>query len=241
MNETVQGYVIRTTPYQENSVIVTLLTKDGQVSFKARGAMKTPSKFASLVQPYTFGNYQLSFKTEIANKTLEAGEIITILPTLFTDLQTSVLLTFITESIIRNPDLPQAYEIFDIIFNHLKTKNNFATIIAIVLKYHLFYCGCYLTADECVACGKTKGIVTVAYDEGGFLCEDCNRHLHLPYKDPLYLKSFRYVMKADIININDFSIDKSIEKELISDLLEHLEKNSGLNFKCKNLILKCLS
>ncbi len=240
MDKIYTGYVLRAIPYQENSVIVTLLTPKGQVSFKARGALKTPSKFSSLVQPYTYGNYQLNFKSEDGNKTLVAGEVRTILPTIFTDLRTSVLLTFVTESIIRNPDLPHSYVLFDTVFNHLKTKNNFATIIAVILKYHLYYTGCYLNADECVACGNTKGIVTVSYNEGGFICDNCNRHLNQPIKSPEYLRSFRYVMKADISNIDDFQIDQSIQKELLTDMFLHLETSAGITFKSYKLIVGCL-
>ena len=240
MTEVVRGYVIRVTPYQENSAIVTILTKDGEVSFKARNALKTPSKFSSLIQLYTYADFQLSFKTTNGNKTLEAGEIVSFLPSLFTDLKTSVLLSFLCENLNLNRGLPNAFEIFDFIFNHLKKGNNFATIVAILLKHQMDLNGCYLVADECVACGSRKNIVTVSYDEGGFVCAACNEHLKVPEHSVLYLRNFRYVMKSNLNIIDTFKIDEEVAKPLILDFLHHLEVNCGIFFKSKKLILECI-
>lgn len=240
MTEIIRGYVIRVTAYQENSAIVTVLTKNGEVSFKARSALKTPSKFSSLIQLYTYADFQLSYKTINGNKTLEAGEIITFLPSLFTDLKTSVLLSFVCETLNIYRDLPNGFEIFDTIFNHLREKNNFATIVAILLKYHMELNGCYLSADECVACGSKKNIVTVVYEEGGFVCCDCNKHLRAPEHSSLYLRNFRYILKANISNIDDFKIDDEVCRPLIIDFLNHLEVNCGICFKSKKLIIECI-
>lgn len=240
MTEIVRGYVVRVTAYQENSAIVTILTKDGEVSFKARNALKTPSKFSSLIQLYTYADFQLSFKTINGNKTLEAGEIISFLPSLFTDLKTSVLLSFVCETLNVYRNLPNGYEIFDTIFKHLQSQNNFATIIAILLKYHMELNGCYLSADECAACGSKKNIVTVSYEEGGFICGECNQHLKAIEHSNLYLRNFRYVLKANINHIDTFKIDDEVARSLITDFLNHLEVNCGIFFKSKKLILECI-
>ena len=238
MERIVKGYVLRLVPYKESNSIVTILTEAGIESFMARGVMKPTSKNAASCQLYTYGEYQLNYKTEGSHHTLSSGVALKTLTQLYENVRYSVVLGLISECILKNDDFEEPYLVFDTVFKHLYSGNfNFATIIAIVLKLNSLYSGCNLEADGCVRCGSSKSIYSVSYNEGGLICASCARELHIYEKSPAYIKNFRYVVKAEIEHINKFEIDPVVSKSIISDLFDFLEKNAGIYFKSKSMIL----
>ena len=238
MERIVKGYVLRIVPYKESNSIITLLTEEGLETFNARGVLKPTSKNASACQLYTYGEYQLSYKTDGSNQTLMSGVALKTLTQLYENLKYSALLGLVSECILKNDDFEEPFVVFDTIFKHFaEGKCNFATILAVVLKLNALYCGCNLEADGCVRCGSNKSIYSVCYDEGGLVCASCARELHIYEKSPLYIKNFRYVVKAQIEHINKFELDPIVSKSIIVDLFDFLEKNAGFYFKSKSMIL----
>ena len=238
MERIIKGYVLRIVPYKESNLIVTLLTEAGLETFMARGVLKPTNKNASSCQLYTYGEYQLSYKTDGSNHTLMSGIALKTLTKLYENLKYSALLGLISECILKNDDFEEPYIVFDTVFNHLyDDKCNFATIIAVVLKLNALYAGCNLVADSCVRCGSNKSIYSVCFDEGGLICSSCARELHIYEKSPTYIKNFRYVVKANIEHIDKFEIDPIVSNSLIIDLFNFLEKNAGIYFKSKSMIL----
>lgn len=238
MERIVKGYVLRIVPYKESNAIITLLTDAGLESFMARGVLKPTSKNAASCQLYTYGEYQLSYKTDGSHHNLVSGVSLKVLPQLYENLKYSALLGLIAECILKNDDFEEQFNVFDIVFNHLTSgKCNFVTIIAIVLKLNAIYSGCNLEADGCVRCGTNKNIYTVCYDEGGLVCASCAQQLHKFEKSPIYIKNFRYVVKANIEHIDQFELDPIVSKSIVVDLFDFLEKNAGVYFKSKSMIL----
>ena len=115
MQKIYQGIILKSVPYKESDVIITLLTKEeGLISFKARGIHKINSKNASVVQLYTIGEYKLDEKTDYSNKTLISGSSIYFPLVIYEDLKYSCLLSFISETIINFKDeYSEAYEIIE--------------------------------------------------------------------------------------------------------------------------------
>lgn len=239
MERIIKGFVLRSVPYQENNAIVDVLTSEGIASFKARGVFKSGSKLAASIQLYTYGEYQLAYKNETGNKTLVAGRVIDYLRPLFGNLSVSAVLALLTETIFKNPQIDNWYQIFQLIFDTLKGTFSYGSLINIILKYNTIYAGCYLSADNCIGCGTTKNIVTVSFEQGGFLCASCASRHNIPAKNNDYLRYFRYVLKAEYDNSNDFEIPKDIAKDMAIDFLNHLNNSSGISFKCKEILLDC--
>lgn len=238
MEKIVKGYVLKVVPYKENNTIITLLTNEGLETFNARGVMKPTNKNSSSCQLYTYGEYQLSYKQDGGNNTLMSGISLKTLSSLYENIKVSAVLGLLSESIIKNSDFENGFDIFDIVFNHFASGEcNFSTIIAILLKMNAFYVGCDLEADCCASCGTTKNISTVCYDEGGFLCSKCALEMHKVERSVNYVKNFRYIVKAEMKHINSFRLDETVEKALITDLFDFLEKNAGVYFKSKSMIL----
>ena len=77
----IEGIIIRQTPFQDNDMMVTVLTNEKIFSFLARGVMKIDSKNASSVNLFTYGQYNLMSGKK--GKTLKNSVIINPYPPIF--------------------------------------------------------------------------------------------------------------------------------------------------------------
>lgn len=242
MEKLVQGYVIKVSPYQENDCIITLLLKDSGdfLSFKARGILKSTSKNAPSCQLYTLGEYLLDYKNDNGNNVLKTGVILDRITAIYEKMEINLVLGLVCEGIIKIDDGMDSQERLDLyggIYDLLKTKTNYGTMILVILKYFMLYCGVLLEADGCVECGRKNHLVDVSYQAGGYLCYDCNHHLD-PKRSELYLKNYRYVIKAELKNINDFEVPATVATTLINEFFEYLENSAGLRLKSPAVIGK---
>lgn len=241
MEKLVQGYVIRITPYLENDCILTVLEKDSGnfVVFKARGVLKSTSKNAPSCQLYTLGEYLLDYKTEkSATQTLKSGSVVERMPRLYEKMEVNVVLGLVAEGILKIGDeitAKKRWELFSKVYEALKSLSNYKTIILVVLKYFMLYCGVLLEADCCVECGGKKRIVDVSYAAGGYICYDCNKRVD-PRRGAEYLKNYRYVMKASLDNVYDFVVPDATASILIREFCEYLENSTGLKLKSGGVI-----
>ena len=241
MEKIVSGYVLRVSPYQENDCILTILLKDSGalLSFRAKGILKSTSKNAPSCQLYTLGEYLLDYKTDKSNNnTLRTGTVIESLPKILDKIEINLVLGLLCEGILKLEDSledEERLELFSTVFEALKTRTNYATMALVILKYFMLYCGVLLESDCCVVCGRKTHIVDVSYQEGGYICYDCNHHFD-PHRDEAYLKNYRFVMKADIKNICDFEVPMLVAGNMLRDFFDYLENAAGLGFKSRSVI-----
>jgi len=242
MDKVVNGYILRSANYKEADNIITLLTKDGLVNFKARGVLKPTSKNSFCIQNYTYGEYCLSAKTEGGHELLTNGVVKDTIKDLYTNLDMSVIFGLLSESIckIEDYDYTVAYRLFDSVFNYLKKDFDFATVVLVILKFAIYYSGCMLESDGCVICGNVKNIECVSYNDGGYICHNCNLEIHSPRQSTIYLKNYRYVLKAQPENVSQFKVDVSVGYQMVMEFFNHLEQNAGIFLKSKELVLSSL-
>lgn len=238
------GYILRIIPYKDSDAIITLLSTDsGLVTFKVRSYFKATSKLAPTCQLYTHGEYHLIQSKQNEHYLLKSAVVLTSLPALYTDIQVSLILAFVAESILRIEDYSakEAFNLFNDIFQQLQKEVKFLTTILVVLKTNLEYLGLMLDAHGCVSCGTKKGLVSVHYGQGGFLCQRCASAINANAKSDLYLKTFRYIMLASIQKIEHFEVNDIIGKHILLDFIDFLENNGGINFKSLKLITNILN
>lgn len=239
----VVGYVLRVTPYKESDAIITLIAQnEGTLSFKARSIFKATNKNSAGCQLYTYGEYNLIRSKNSDQLVLKSAIALKSVAALFNDLKASMLLALVAESILRIEDYePEvAFKIMDTYFQHLLKENNFLTAVLILLKMNMLYLGILLEANSCVNCGTKRGITSVNYQYGGFLCRGCATKFSAKPANEQYLKTFRYVMLAEVENINDFKIDELVGHQLLRDFALFLENSSGIRFKSLSLITSSL-
>lgn len=238
MNQVVRGYILKVNPYKETDAIVNLLTDTGEIlPFKVRGMFKPNSKNNPSCQVYTKGEYVLDYKTEYSHRALKSGIVIDKI-NLLENIEPNIVLGLLAEVIILVEDLQPKFRItlFEEIFNLLKGKPNYLGLILMLLKAVMLVTGTQLEANSCVSCGTTERIVTLSYDDGGFICSNCNLKLNRPLKNKEYLLLFRNIMKAELIDLLKFKIQPDEASLLVKDLFNYLEHSMGFRFKSRVLI-----
>jgi DNA repair protein RecO (recombination protein O) len=238
MQQVVNGYVIRVNQYKEADAIVNIVTDKGEIlAFKVRGMFKPKSKNNPSCQLFTKGEYVLEYKSDYAHRSLKSGTVIEQI-NLLEKIEPNIVLGLLAEVIILVEDLlpSQRLEMFERVFANLKSSKQYETLVLLILKYVMFASGIQLESDGCVSCGTTERINNVSFEEGGFMCADCNARLAKSPRSKEYLLAFRNVMKADFKHMDLFKIDKAEASLLINDILNYLESSVGLKFKSRVLI-----
>lgn len=240
MSDIYQGIILKVVPYKESDAIITLLTKnEGHISFKARGIFKINSKNASSLQLYTIGEYKLESKLDYSNKTLSSASTLFFPLYIYEDLKYSCIFNFIAElSYIYKDNYLEIYNILETMIKNLD-KIDFLTAVLLVLKYVFKWNGVIFEVDSCVKCNK-KQVDFFNYNEGGFLCNKCAKHIAHNISSLNYLKQIRIVMKANIENIFSYKIDEIIGYKIFIDLFKYLESNLGIYLKSKEMLLMCI-
>ena len=238
MNKFVKGYVLNITKYKENDGIVSILTSSGIESYKARAIYKLNSKFGNLLQSFMYGEFEICYPLENQISFIKDIQDYKINKSIYSDFNKFTLLSFVAESILKDPDLSNKFLIFDTVFKMIDQDNyNFKNIVLIVLKNHLLSNGSLLEADCCCKCGKKNNVVAVSFKDGGFLCSNCNPNPSF-IKPNEFLIAYRYVIKADITKSNSFTISDEIFKELFALMYDELVNNVGIKLNTESLLLE---
>lgn len=242
MEELLTGFILRTTPYKENDIIVSILTKQGIRSFKARGIAKSESKLRSSLQLYSFGEYTCNSRLEMGHQTLTAAQLVMAPTEAMASIELSALLALFSEAVTKMEydDWSMIYDNFDRFYRHLLLHRDYDTAYLVLLAHLVDWSGLGFEVDQCVNCGETRNIVALSASDGGLLCSRCNTELHYPIAEPDYIKLCRYVMKAPIDKFHLFKSAPHYTHRLAAILFDHLEQEGGLKLKARDVLMSIL-
>ena len=217
----IEGIVIKQVQYKEKDAMVSVLTKDGTVSFLARGILSPTSKNASSCLLFAYSNFTLNSRQD--KLTLTQGKLIKSYYKLYESLDKMAGVQLVSELILRCLDEDNG-SVYPYLFNLLENMMNdysTSTLVLICIANIIKQSGYSLEYDSCVKCGNKKGIVSYSFEQGGFICQRC-----ITYKDKLKtsdeLKTFRYIFKVDETNMNHYELDRNIALNLIRELCFYL-------------------
>lgn len=222
-----QGIVLRSIPYGEKDAVVTILTKDGIVGFYARGLLSIASKNAGGCLIYVHSNFLITAKEETL--TLRKAELIHSYYNLYESLEIMTSLALISEVILKvvNEDEKDLYVHFLKVLELLEKKQDYLTLISMLLFHIVKISGYGLTLNHCVSCGKTNNIIHLSFKKGGFLCYKCNQENKKEI--PIYLKTYAFLDKMNLKDYEGHHFPKEISKKIIKDLLDYLKEKFGIS------------
>lgn len=225
MNIEVEGIVIRRIPYKENSCMMNVLTKDGLVSFMARGILNTKSKNASSCILFSTSIFSLISKND--KYFLQTGKLVSSNYEIMSSLKKISCLELCAEATLKfqeDLELKNLYPYLVKLIDLLKIDYDVDTLTAIYLAQIIKNSGYSLEYNSCVLCGNKENIVNIDYEEGGFICSDCLKTSLKKFNDldSEFLQSFRYVFMVDSNNLDHYILNKDISKKLISDFVNYL-------------------
>ena len=218
----IEGIVISTTPIKEKDAMINLLTPNGRVGFFARSVMSYSNKNSSSCLLFSHSRFLLGSRGD--NLSLKKGEIVNSYYKLYESIETMTALSIMSEMTMKllHEDEGSEYDLFLKILNCLSSGFDSLTLITIYLANLIKLSGYSLNYDCCINCGSTKNIVAVSYYNGGFICSKCNEN-RLSKEENQYLKTFRYVFKVDINDIDKIELNRKITKRLLKDLLDYIK------------------
>lgn len=238
MNEKVECLVLKHTDYQENSLLVSVLTKKyGKLSFIVRGGKKSTSKNASNIIPYTKSNFLFDYHENSTIFSLRKAETLDYYKTMHNDLSLVTSATLVSEAIdhllfdeLDFYAIEETYDLLDKTFELLNTSNDAIIVTSLFLCNLLKIIGLGMNVDECVLCGKKK-IRSFSVREGGFVCEECASKNNIPFQDKTTLQMIRLLNKA---NMNQYdALVPYIQKENIplEDIVRFYELHVGTKLR----------
>ena len=168
----VEGIVISTTDYKENSKIINIFTKDkGIIGCISKGCKNLKSKLRLLSDKLSYAKFQISYR-ENGLSTLLDGDIIDYFINIKSDIIKVSYLTYITElssSVYKESEDNEVYNLMIEAIKKIEEGFDPKVITNILELQYLEYLGINLNLDSCVKCGSTK-VSTISLSKGGYVC-----------------------------------------------------------------------
>jgi len=236
----VEGLVIRSTDYGEGNKIITLLTPTyGKQGIIVRGAKKLKSRYGSMAQLFTYGDY--SYYKSGTLGTLNSGEIIESFQALREGLEGPAYAAYAAELTDRaiNDDEAAAY-----LFHQLKAcqfalaESKDPQVVLRLYEMKVFDAAGYAPLiEECVSCGRQEGPFRFSASAGGALCSRCryrdNSALEL---DETVWKLLRVFSAMDMRRLGNIAVRDSSKRQLQFALRRWMDTHLGLSLKSRSFL-----
>lgn len=220
----IEGIVIRQNAYKEKDAMISVITKDGIVSFLAKNILTLSSKNRSACMPFSYSIFTLNSRLD--KLTLTQSKLLKSYVHLYSSLSSLTSINLVIECINKFVD-----EDNNVIYHYLKNylellNNNFSetTLTLIILAQIIKSSGYNLEYNSCVKCGSKKDIVDVSYLEGGYLCLKCSKNRNISQE---YLKTFRYVFMINPSQMDHHIVNEIIGDKMIEDFCNYLITSFG--------------
>lgn len=167
--------VLSITPYKEKDGIVESLSKDGLITFLAKGIFDPKNKNAAINNIMVKADIELSegkqkypvLKTvSILDTPLKSNSNLSYLSGL-------MYIAEITKALLQEDEKIEMYDFLSKSLNGLKKDENGLFVVLAYTAKVLKTSGYEFDVNHCVFCGKKENIVTFSFEEGGFVCGNC--------------------------------------------------------------------
>ncbi|MBQ2684840.1 MAG: DNA repair protein RecO [Erysipelotrichaceae bacterium] len=231
MNDRVTGIVIRETEVKESDAIITVYTADhGQLSLYARGLRKVTSRNAYACQLFDCSEFLLDYNPGKDVQLLKSAVLKREYMGIRADYDRLALASVVIEIISQLQD-DSLYELLETTLEKLDQDEEAFTAFSVFVVQILNILGISPVVDECVLCGNTKGIETISIADGGFICHECNKSVHLRPLDVDFLRKFRIINKASFEVYDRLASSGLNDYQLSALLVEFLCTHSGMRLR----------
>ena len=226
MKINIEGIVISQNAYKEKDAMVSVVPKDGIVSFLARSILSIASKNKASCLLFSYSQFTLSSKQD--KLTLSQGKLIKSYYHFYDSLESLSSINLINECIVKFVDEDNTI-LFDYLKNYLELLDrgfDEITLTLIMLAQIVKSSGYALEYNSCVLCGSKTNIVNISYTHGGFICKKCaSSKMNRLSRE--YLKTYRYVFMVPYDMLSHHVIDSQIGLELINYFCNYLMNSFG--------------
>lgn len=236
MLKKVEGIIINDTNYGETSKIINILTAEGIIGVIAKGAKSIKSPLRSTTLNLTYGSFNIYYN-ENKLSTLKSADIINELKNIKKDIVLVSYMSFLCDLVSQVMKQNDDKKIYDMLISTLLKINDGLNpmIMTNILELKLLdYLGVGISFNSCCKCGKTKGIVTIDPDAGGYICKDC--YTNELYYDEKTIKMLRMYYLVEISSISDLKISDKVVNNINYFVNTYYDRYTGLYLKSKKFL-----
>ena len=232
----VDGIVVSSTPFKENSKILNIFTKDmGIIGCVSKGCKNLKSKLRLISDKFAYGTFHMYYK-ENGLSTLIDGDIKDYFINIKSDILKISYLTYICElsmNVYKESNSDEVYPLMESAILKIEEGHDPKIITNILELQYLEYLGINLNLDNCVTCGSNK-VVTLSLSKGGYVC--ALHRTNEPLISEKVMKMLRLYYYVDISKISELDIDKEVSNEINHIIEEYYEEYSGVFVKSKKML-----
>ncbi len=232
----VDGIVVSTTPFKENSKIVNIFTKDkGIIGCVSKGCKSLKSKLRLPSEKFAYGTFHMYYK-ENGLSTLIDGDIKDYFINIKSDIIKISYLTYICElstNVYKESNSEEVYPLMESAILKIEEGLNPKIITNILELQYLEFLGINLDLDDCVKCGSSK-VVTLSLSKGGYVCAE--HRTNEPIISEKVMKLLRLYYYVDISKISNLDIDVDVSNQINHIIEEYYDEYSGVYIKSKKML-----
>jgi DNA repair protein RecO (recombination protein O) len=242
MQYRVQGIVIRSMDYGEGNKIITLFTREmGKVAVIVRGAKKVKSRYSSVAQLFTCGDY-LFFRSGSGQLgTLNHAEIVESHHHIRGDLHKAAYASYMAELTDRMLGDQEANAF---LFEQLKAAlagmdgDKDIQIITFIYEMKIWMqAGYQPELDACVSCSATDREMYFSAVLGGILCERCRlKDPQALAPSPSTLKLIRLFARMDIRRLGQIDVKPATKESLKQLIRAYYDAHIGVQLKSRHFL-----
>lgn len=234
--------ILSVVQYKEKDAIVQAISEDKSFSFLARGILDPKSKNAMINNPLTVVELELSEREDFKYSILKSASILLSPLQLMDKLEKLAAIQLIDELILKCLDEEEKAQIFTAVLkvlHDLKEGVNYLDVILFFTALVLKLSGYGFEVDHCLFCKSKKDIVGFSFDDGGFVCQNCDEGRftnEFSKEELLFLRLlFKASQSEDLMHHNLIEISKI---KLLRRLVQFIKDNLGVSLKSAQLILE---
>lgn len=240
----IEGIVLAKNPYKEKDLMVEVLTKDGSVSFKAKGALKISSANLSSLNEYSYSRFELvENKNNSSILTLKSGSLIRGFDISNQKIEDLLSLSLIGETSIRLLNQNEKKVVYPFLVSSIeaiRSKKDALSAAMIYFAHIISLIGYEMNVNKCAICGDNKGIVSFSLKYGGLICKKCIQNTYLHSHNEHYIKIFRFIFMAKEEDCGRVNFEKNECLFFITVMNEFIKENLDINIRSVDLMLKAL-
>lgn len=233
----IEGIVVSTLKYGENSKILNILTRDkGIIGVISKGCLREKSKLRVASGLYTYAVFYVNYKKDGKLSTLTGADVVDYFINIRSNLEKLGYLGYLVDLAKNVYKQYSDVGVYDTLISAImKIENGFnPKVITNILEIkYLDYLGVGLNLDGCVECGITN-IATISLKKGGYVCA---RHLtgERVYESGI-LKMFKAYYYVDIDKISELKLKEKLVDEIDEFLGTYYKEYTGLYLKSKSFM-----
>lgn len=237
-----KAIILSLVQYKEKNAIVQAISQDKSFSFLAKGILDPKNKNAVINNPLSIIELELSERENLKYPLLKNATILISPLQMMDKLEKLATIQLIDEIILKCLSEEERTKIFnqtiDAIEN-LKKNRDYLTNILFFIAEILKLTGYGFEVDHCLFCGSKKEIVGFSFNDGGFVCQNCDegQFKNEFTKDELFFIRLLFkTIKLD--NVLDNTLDETSKLKLLRRFVQFIKDNIGVSLKSSELILR---